>query len=262
MPKDRVTAERKPRPARKPKPGAHPAAAGNHSPGLARLQRQIGNQAVQRLITQRRGDAPATLNEGTAHRVEREKGGGAPLDADVARTLGAALGDNFDDVHIHTDPEADALNRAVGAKAFATGNDLFFRDGEYNPHSAEGRELLAHELTHVVQQKHGQVATSGSGTTVNAPHDVHEQQAKRVSKDLSGGGAEVKRALTDDLPATEEEPLQTAVADDEEEPLQTAATQEEEEPLQMAVADEEEEPLQTAATQEEEEPLQMKRNRN
>jgi hypothetical protein len=55
-------------------------------------------------------------------------------------------------VNIHADSEADSLNKQVGARAFTTGSDIFFRQGEYNPASSNGQELLAHELTHVVQQ--------------------------------------------------------------------------------------------------------------
>jgi hypothetical protein len=63
-----------------------------------------------------------------------------------------AFGSDFNDVKIHTDTEADTLNRQLNAKAFTTGTDIFFRDGEYNPDFDGGKKLIAHELTHVVQQ--------------------------------------------------------------------------------------------------------------
>jgi len=59
---------------------------------------------------------------------------------------------DFSRVRVHTDTEADALNRALHARAFTTGRDIFFGRHEYNPATSDGRELLAHELTHVVQQ--------------------------------------------------------------------------------------------------------------
>ncbi len=65
------------------------------------------------------------------------------------------MGHDFSNVNIHTDSSADNLNRSLGAKAFTTGNDIYFRSGEYNPSSSSGQELLAHELTHVVQQTGG-----------------------------------------------------------------------------------------------------------
>jgi hypothetical protein len=60
--------------------------------------------------------------------------------------------EDFGNVNIHTGGDANHVNEAVQARAFTTGSDIFFRDGEYNPESSSGRELLAHELTHVVQQ--------------------------------------------------------------------------------------------------------------
>jgi len=65
----------------------------------------------------------------------------------------SAFGSDFSDVRIHTDIRADQLNRDVNAVAFTTGKDIFFRNGLYDPGSFTGRQLLAHELTHVVQQR-------------------------------------------------------------------------------------------------------------
>ena len=63
-----------------------------------------------------------------------------------------SLGD-LSDVTVHTDDTADALNRSVSARAFATGTDVYFAKGEYSPGSADGDKLIAHELAHVVQQR-------------------------------------------------------------------------------------------------------------
>jgi hypothetical protein len=67
----------------------------------------------------------------------------------MERTFGA----DFRSVRVHTDTIADALNRVVQAHAFTTGQDIFFRHGEYNPGSVVGQKVIAHELTHVVQQQ-------------------------------------------------------------------------------------------------------------
>jgi hypothetical protein len=66
-----------------------------------------------------------------------------------------AFGADFGGVRVHTDSTSDTMNRAIQARAFTTGKDVFFRQGEYNPSSRNGQELLAHELTHVVQQTGG-----------------------------------------------------------------------------------------------------------
>jgi hypothetical protein len=64
----------------------------------------------------------------------------------------SVFGADFAGVRVHTGTKSDAINRSLNARAFTTGNDIFFRKGEYNPGSTGGKELLAHELTHTVQQ--------------------------------------------------------------------------------------------------------------
>jgi hypothetical protein len=67
--------------------------------------------------------------------------------------LSNALGADFSGVKVHTGQNAVEMNRSLNARAFTHGNDIYFNKGEYNPESSEGKRLLAHELTHVVQQK-------------------------------------------------------------------------------------------------------------
>jgi hypothetical protein len=83
---------------------------------------------------------------------------------------------------VHTDPTADTLARAVSARAFATGSDIYFAAGEYQPGTAAGDRLLAHELTHVVQQRGA--PTSGP-LTVTQPGDAHEREADAASADIA-----------------------------------------------------------------------------
>ena len=93
----------------------------------------------------------------------RPRSGGWPLPRDVQAKMEAALGANFSDVRVHVGPEASA----IGAIAFAWGSDLHFAPGQYNPHTPHGQFLLAHELTHVVQQRSGRVSNPfGSGVAV------------------------------------------------------------------------------------------------
>jgi hypothetical protein len=75
-----------------------------------------------------------------------------PLAENLQRSMGKAMGADFSGVKVHTDSQSDQLNKSIQARAFTTGQDVFFRQGEYNPGSRGGQELLAHELTHVVQQ--------------------------------------------------------------------------------------------------------------
>lgn len=87
----------------------------------------------------------------------------------------SAFGASFDDVTIHTGGEADALTRQVDAVAFTHGSDIYFSDGAYAPETSHGQRLLAHELTHVVQQH------SARKVTVGAAYDPAESEADAVA---------------------------------------------------------------------------------
>lgn len=84
--------------------------------------------------------------------LESVRGTGAGLPAEVRHPMERAFGADFTGVRVHTDGRADAFNQALGARAFTTRSEIFFRAGEYGPDTKPGRELLAHELTHVLQQ--------------------------------------------------------------------------------------------------------------
>ncbi|MGB6300846.1 MAG: DUF4157 domain-containing protein, partial [Rivularia sp. (in: cyanobacteria)] len=87
--------------------------------------------------------------------IAEARGGGQAMSDNVRQPMEEAIGADFSGVKIHTDSRSDNLNKSVQAKAFTTGQDIFFRQGEYSPESDGGKELLAHELTHVVQQSGG-----------------------------------------------------------------------------------------------------------
>lgn len=84
--------------------------------------------------------------------INSSRGGGQPLPVSLQREMGAAMGADFSGVRVHTGSSSDQMNRSVQSKAFTTGQDIHFKSGEYDPSSKEGQKLLAHELTHVVQQ--------------------------------------------------------------------------------------------------------------
>ena len=108
---------------------------------------------------QRVGSDGGAISSDLETEIQQAKGSGQPLDAGLQQSMGQAMGADFSHVKIHADSQADQLNRSIQAKAFTTGQDVFFRQGNYNPGSQGGQELIAHELTHVVQQ--GGAATSG-----------------------------------------------------------------------------------------------------
>ncbi|MEH2090297.1 eCIS core domain-containing protein [Nostoc sp.] len=85
--------------------------------------------------------------------INQARGGGQVMTNNIRQPMEQAFGADFSRVKIHTGAQSDQLNQSIQARAFTTGQDVFFRQGEYNLGSRRGQELLAHELTHVVQQK-------------------------------------------------------------------------------------------------------------
>jgi hypothetical protein len=84
--------------------------------------------------------------------LNSSKNGGSPLSGKVKTEMESGIGADFSNVRIHNDSTAVQMNQQLGAQAFATGNNIYFNKGKYNPNSQDGKHLLAHELTHTVQQ--------------------------------------------------------------------------------------------------------------
>ncbi|MFN9835895.1 MAG: DUF4157 domain-containing protein [Pseudanabaena sp.] len=118
------------------------------------------------------GDASTELESS----IQRARGSGQSLDANLQQSMGQAMGADFSGVKVHTDSQSDQLNQSIQAKAFTTGQDVFFRQGAYEPSSRGGQELIAHELTHVVQQNGGAVQRSPQQTTTSPTDDERIQR--------------------------------------------------------------------------------------
>jgi hypothetical protein len=145
---------------------------------LLQLQRRHGNRHVQPVLALSRlgtGEAEVSLEVESA--VAR--GGGQALDAGVRLPMESAFGTDFSGVRVHTDSKAHSLNEAVNATAFTTGQDILFRQGAYNPAGSGGRELLAHELTHVVQQRGTDIQRK---LTVGGAQEHYELEANQVAR--------------------------------------------------------------------------------
>jgi Domain of unknown function (DUF4157) len=173
-------------------PGAHAAILSRVTNGGARLarewtlqlQKSYGNRYIQRVLAlARKGEGEGEVSPEVEAAIERSRGGGQTLDAGVRRQMESAFGADFSGVRVHTGAESHSLNRAVNAIAFTTGQDIFFRNGAYDPASSSGRELLAHELTHVVQQG-GRAIVQGK-LVVGEPDDAYEQEADQVARSIT-----------------------------------------------------------------------------
>ncbi len=107
---------------------------------------------ISRLIQSREAIGGGAATPNLESSIQSARGGGQPLADTIRQPMEQAFGANFSGVKVHTDSQSDQLNKSIQAKAFTTGQDVFFRQGEYNPGSKDGQELIAHELTHTIQQ--------------------------------------------------------------------------------------------------------------
>jgi Domain of unknown function (DUF4157) len=142
---------------------------------MLRLQRFAGNSAV----AQRVADDRAAVEQATA-------AGGSSLPGDVRADMESTIGADFSSVKVHTDPASTAQ---LGAHAYTTGEHIVFAPGQYDTSSASGRGTLAHELTHVVQQRAGSVdgTDNGGGVKVSDPGDRFEREAYAVGNAVAAG---------------------------------------------------------------------------
>lgn len=152
-----------------------------------RAASHLGNRNFTHLLS-RMHDGAGILPGGLVHpdvqsAIAASRGRGSLLSRDVSRRLESAYGEPLGSVRIHTGEHAAALARAVSARAFTVGSDVFFARGEYDPASAGGRELIAHEVAHVVQQRG---APASGRLSVSQPGDASERDAEAMAHDAIG----------------------------------------------------------------------------
>lgn len=178
--------------------------------GLLHLQRSVGNAGIAALAEER---SPVLDVIGS---------GGQPLDAQTRADMEARLGADFSDVRVHTDSAASESAKAVGAHAYTVGSDVVFQAGRFDPSSHEGRTTLAHELTHVVQQRSGPVdgTPTGTGVSVSDPGDRFERAAAETADRVMSQPAPapaVQREGEDEVQALRDPSLQRQTGEDEQE---------------------------------------------
>lgn len=135
------------------------------------------------------GDEPTAEASGASVDLALRWSSGRPLPTEARHAMEAFFGQSFADVGIHTDDAADAAAEAVGARAFTVGDQIYFRRGGFAPDTAAGRDLLAHELSHVLQWRRGDVAAAGADHAVSQPGDALEQEATQIAAAFTSGGA-------------------------------------------------------------------------
>ncbi|HLF64401.1 MAG TPA: DUF4157 domain-containing protein [Saprospiraceae bacterium] len=122
------------------------------------IQRKCKNCEDEEIKTQRSENGRGGNVDPSFERSMRtSKGGGSPLPNDTRSFMEDQFSADFNDVRIHNDSGSAQMSSQINAHAFTHGSDIYFNSGQYNPGNEGGKQLLAHELTHVVQQTGSQV---------------------------------------------------------------------------------------------------------
>lgn len=161
--------------------------------GVQRKCGACGNKAKEinlESLVQRKGNGnedAGPISSNFESKLNSSKSTGIGLDPATRAEMETGFGANFENVNIHTDANAVALSNQIQAKAFTQGNDIYFNQGQYNPGTQEGKHLLAHELTHTIQQG-ASASKSGFGNTVQrAPNDEERPQQATVITSVRNG---------------------------------------------------------------------------
>ena len=123
----------------------------DHSSSFA----NINAKKEEGILMARSEDGSFKGTEKLQNTLDSSKGGGQALDDKTKSEMGEKMGADLSAVKIHTDHKAHQMSEGINAKAFTHGQDIYFKHGNFDTTSHEGKELLAHELTHTVQQKDG-----------------------------------------------------------------------------------------------------------
>lgn len=122
--------------------------------GLQRKEAPIEEMKGEDMIQNKPDGNGTTASSSLSGRIEASSGKGQQLPSKTLQQMQASFGVDFSNVNIHTDAASAQMNQALHAQAFAHGSDIYFNSGKYDTNSSGGKHLLAHELTHVVQQNH------------------------------------------------------------------------------------------------------------
>ncbi|MEA5476391.1 DUF4157 domain-containing protein [Pseudanabaena galeata UHCC 0370] len=162
---------------------------------------------VQRRENLVRGEASTDLESS----IQSARSSGQSLDPNLQEKMGQAMGADFSSVKVHTDLQSDRLNQSIQAKAFTTGQDVFFRQGAYSPSSKDGQELIAHELTHVVQQSAAPINRQIDDGTVQrhpSPFVAEDEEEKIQRKPIQLQDGAVQKHPSPFMAEDEEEKIQ------------------------------------------------------
>lgn len=156
------------------------------APGFTRARSNLlerRNTLGPHICVQREAVGPAVTPSAPSLVREVVNSPGQPLAAATRSFMEPRFGYDLSQVRVHTDDRAAESARAVNANAYTAGHHIVFDSGQFSPRTTAGQQLMAHELTHVVQQASGPVAGTPSGDGLNMSHraDSFERQARSVA---------------------------------------------------------------------------------
>jgi hypothetical protein len=217
---------------------------------MRRMQQGVGNYKAHQFVTQLRpssfiqrecscgGSCSACQEKGGQESIEEEPSTiqrqaattaveppedagipsdspGQPLDPQTRNFMEPRFGHDFSDVRVHTDSSAAQSADALGANAYTTGRDIYFASGKYAPDSKDGQHLLAHELTHTVQQQNGatpMAASPAGGVLVGDASDPLEAEAEHTADKAVGNSEGTGLVSRDSTPVVRRDLSSTASA--------------------------------------------------
>jgi hypothetical protein len=175
--------------------------------GVVGLQRAAGNAETAALMEDERSPVHDVVSSG-----------GRPLEPELRADMEGRFGQDFGDVRLHSDGAAHDSAKSVNAQAYTVGSNVVVQSDKFDPSSDAGKHMLAHELTHVVQQRSGPVdgTEAGGGVQISDPSDRFEREAVANADRLMSAPAAPAQAIQR-MPDGDESSVQRQDAPEEEE---------------------------------------------
>lgn len=143
-------------------------------------EEQVSRKPLTSFIQKKGSESGTVASEAITSQIQATRGGGSSLPENTKSFMESRFGTDFSDVRIHSGDYAVQLSRELNAQAFTMGSDIYFNADKFAPESPEGKRLLAHELTHTVQQGHTQIHTKIQRTI----GDGHDLSSPRMANNL------------------------------------------------------------------------------
>lgn len=201
------------RDSRSPQDGRRPVSLSRDA-GLLTLQSAIGNRAFGQVLQAVFGnpifdqkDAPSIIHS------EQRHDSGRPLEPGIRDLMESRFGEDLHEVRVYADAQAKELTGELKAAAFTTGNHIFFSPEKYNSQSHDGRRLIAHELTHVLQ--HRKTDALESSPSISRENSTFEEQARHSAETVMAGKAVTVNSSNGAVPFIQRQPLDSKTSSQE-----------------------------------------------